>query len=69
MNLLTQWILETRSDECEVMQRLQGTAGIISDLCVGAADVAELDARAAVQWLNHHQAPETGRTAKGGNPK
>lgn len=66
MNLLTLWILETKSDEGAVMHRLQGSAGVISDNCVDASDVASEDARAAVQWLNHHQAAEPGRTAAQG---
>lgn len=51
-NALQRYLLETHRNEVEAMNWLQDR-GLISDLCIGAEDVAEGDASRAVGELAH----------------
>jgi len=50
MNLLEQYIDKYALDEIETLNRLT-EAGLISDNCVLACDVAESDCLKAIEWL------------------
>lgn len=52
MNALERFILETKQNECAVMNVLQDE-GVISGECIRARDV--VDDENAVRWLKHRQ--------------
>ena len=51
MTSLQLLIQDLHLNECEVLNALQGEAGLISDLCVTASDVGGEDIGRAVNWV------------------
>lgn len=51
MTPLQQYIHDEKLDEVEAMNELQNVAGIISDCCVWAEDVAEVNQDDAIGYL------------------
>jgi hypothetical protein len=55
VNSLCLLISKLGLDEVRVLNALQGEAGLISDNCVTAADVAGLNCFHACAWVLEHQ--------------
>ena len=55
MNSLQSLIQILNLDETRVMNALQGEAGLVSDNCVSAGDVAGVNCFVACSWVLEHK--------------